>query len=667
MNPDLWHPFRGGEKPMDFAYLNAIVRSIFMPPYDPWFAGKSMEYYYFGHFITGTLIKLTRVIPSTAYNFAIPTFFALSASALFSIGYNLVKLSEKINSNKLKQSSEALIAGLITLLFGLIIGNFHGLFQVSKMALSVIQQTPITKFDYWAPSRMMPPDPPGFEITEFPFFSFLFGDLHAHLMAIPLTLLAIGIALNIFINQKSENRFQYIYLSILFLALVLGSLRITNAWDFPSYFILGILVIFSNQYLIRNNHKYQWIKQSILLSILLAMLTLVIWFPYSPDSTTSQLNLKFTSSNTSIFQFLSINGLFLFSCTIFLLNIFLKTLSSKFISESKIKYFYYLLFISLFTFSFTTFFFGYGLIGIMIILCFLITLSIISLSHNVENEKNTSSHNNSETIIPIKIFPLILILWAFTLTIAVDIVALKTDIDRMNTVFKHYMQIWILLSIGSGYAIWYTLFNNKILDKWSSYKKIWLISLCLLFLSSLIYPIMGTSTRVSDRFVALPLSLDGTDYMSNSIYEDIHGPIELKNDLTAIKWIMNNIHDTPIILEGNTPNYRWGGRISIYTGLPTVIGWDWHQRQQRCGIVECDEVKNRINDVNLLYSSENITQAMEIIDQYNIDLIYIGELEKLYYSELGLSKFESLEKMGKLIKVYNKNPVRIYKVLKTEY
>ena len=134
-----------------------------------------------------------------------------------------------------------------------------------------------------------------------------------------------------------------------------------------------------------------------------------------------------------------------------------------------------------------------------------------------------------------------------------------------------------------------------------------------------------------------------------------------------IEWLKNHVKGSPVIVEGVTDLYMWGSRISVNTGLPTVIGWDWHQRQQRCGIVECDEVKNRINDVNLLYSSENITQAMEIIDQYHIDLIYIGELEKLYYSELGLSKFESLEKMGKLIKVYNKNPVTIYKVSKTEY
>jgi len=661
MNPDLWHPFRGGEKPMDLAYMNAIVRSIFMPPYDPWFAGKDMEYYYFGHFITGTIVKLTRILPTTAYNFAIPTFFALSGTALFSIGYNLAKLSEKHIYAPLKQSSGPVISGILTLFFGLIIGNFHSLFQLSKMGLSIIKQVPLSKFDYWAPSRMMPPDPPGFEITEFPFFTFLFGDLHAHLMAIPLTILAIGIALNIFISQKTAIRDKHIYISILFLALTLGALRITNAWDSPTYFILGLIAIIANQYLTRNKSDHTWIKQAIIFSILLASLTLVIWFPYSTDSTTNQLNFKLTSSHTSILQFLSINGLFLYSCIIFLLSIIIKSIVPELISVLKINKFYYLLLIPLFTFPITVAFFGYGLISILSTISLFIVLVITHLLGNPGQKKNKTTDNNSGTVIHIVIFPLILILLAFALAIAVDIVVLKTDIGRMNTVFKYYMQIWILLSIGSGYAIWYTVFSNNNLGKLSSYKKIWLFGFCILFLSSLIYPISGTNARISDRFTNLPLSLDGTNYMTKAVYEDINGPISLINDLKAIKWILKNINGTPIILEGHTPNYRWGGRISIYTGLPTVIGWDWHQRQQRCGTLECIEVTNRISDVNLIYSTKNTDQALRLIEKYQIELIYIGELERIYYPELGLAKFKSLQKIGAFTELYNNYPVIIYK------
>ncbi len=233
LDPDLWHPARGGEKPMDFAYLNAIVRSTTMPPYDPWFAGGYLNYYYFGQFMTATLIKLTGILPEIAFNLAVPLFFAMTVGAAFSVVYNLTEATRRRvrwrPGFKRIGGSGPFMAGIVGIVLVAVIGNLQGVYQTAERLGKVAGNYPgqgsffvgglvgiisggwkvifsgarLIPFSYWDPSRMMPPQ---LSITEFPFFSFLFADLHAHVMAIPFDVAILGVALSVVLMDEKVER-----------------------------------------------------------------------------------------------------------------------------------------------------------------------------------------------------------------------------------------------------------------------------------------------------------------------------------------------------------------------------------------------------------------------------------------------------------------------------
>ncbi len=147
--------------------------------------------------------------------------------------------------------------------------------------------------------------------------------------------------------------------------------------------------------------------------------------------------------------------------------------------------------------------------------------------------------------------------------------------------------------------------------------------------------------------------------MSTSVYSDDNRPVDLAPDRQALFWLRQNVHGIPTILEANTPIYRWGSRVSIYTGLPTVIGWDWHQKQQR-SVLPGELIDQRIDDVKTIYNTTDVNEAMQLINQYQVRYIYVGALERLYYDAAGLAKFDLPDDPWHL--VYSNTQVRIYQL-----
>ena len=551
LNPDLWHPYRGGEKPMELSYLSAILNSNNLPPLDPWFSGSAMNYYYFGFFIFGYLINLTQISTFIGFNLAVCTVFALSTTSLFAFSETI------FNKNK---SFSFLMIFMV-----LIMSNMQPMLQVINK-ISKLNFSELLRIDYWQPSRVFPAESIGYEISEFPFFSFLFADLHPHMISIPIYIFFITLVVSIFTQEiKKLNTFNFIVTSGISISLFAGILWVTNTWTVPVIFflitILGLLFF-------QKKYNFYFFK-SLTYSSFILIFSYLLFLPFHNSFSSPVSGFEISEFKTNFSEFIEIYFVFIFSIFIYLLAFMNREFAKKVLKD-----------------KYTNIFFSIFITAILIIIF-------------VENFK------------------------------------VDNDIGRMNTFFKFHLQAWILISISNCFFI-YQLYKYYIYN----YKKILIYPVIgIIIITGIIYPIFGTLNRIDDRFISTKMTLDGSKFLEKSIYNGPNGEINLSSDYEAIKWIKNNIVKVPIIIEGNGPLYSWSSRFSIYTGLPSVIGWDWHQVQQRG--YDRSLINDRINDVDEFYSTDKIEKKIEIIDKYNVNLIVVGRLEKNKYPNSGLKNLKA--------------------------
>ena len=781
-NPDLWHPWRGGEKPMDMAYLTAVLKSSYMPPYDPWFGGGYLNYYYFGQFLTAALIHATGITPEIAINAAIPGYYALTAALAYSIAYNLAAatfpkrargrvqsadhnapshsagLQEYVNRNQARTAvsefplplwervrvrvrraqarlsgrdaraprartcpltseddsaaarfgairNRPYIAGLLGAAFVAVLGNMDGAVQVWQGAWSaLVRGLPAPDFDFWRASRMMPPDPPGWEITEFPFFTFLFADPHAHLFALPFTLLAIGCAAAFVLDAAPRNPLwtPARVLRLAALGLAVGSLRAINTWDYPTYLALAFAAVFVREYLAHGGLALAPTLRAAAQSAAVFAVGFLAFLPYQMSYETFFLGVQTTTNTTPLNQFLAISGLFAFAAASFCLWELRRPLSRA-ISQtarlfgdlravladdpaapaasgigvsvsgsgaaaartSALRSLEAPLAVTIIAFVILTV--GFALTAALsgwewATVAVSGAMVCMSLAVGVRAVSRPASAFARPTA-----FAALTSAAGFSLVIALDIVRVEGDIERMNSVFKFYMQIWVLLALASAFAVWRlagTLgfgVSGRGGGGRPRLRAAWTIALSALILACAVYPVLGTRDRLSDRFndSPPPLTLDGLAYADGAVYRDPKGDVDLSQDMAAVRWMRENIEGSPIVLEANTPTYQWGSRVSIHTGLPGAVGWEWHQQQQRWDYRA--EVSARIRDVERIYSTTNADAAAALIAEYGIAYIYVGALERLYYPPEGIAKFAD-GRMPNLEAVYDENGATIYRV-----
>jgi len=666
LNPEIL----GTEKPMELAFINAILHSETLPPNDPWLSGYAISYYYFGYVLVAMLAKFAGTLGSIAFNLGVSLTFALAAVGSFGVLFNLLALRTG------KRTSQ-LLPALLGPFFTLILSNWEGFLHYLHSRgffWSGLPDQPSSAFWKWLKIQNLVNPPTGDSfghwwwwrasrviqdydfsgfgrevISEFPFFSFLLSDLHPHVLSIPYVFLILGFGLALYLRPRGKS-FRWItlvpieipLLFFLILAWLAGGMAFLNTWNFPVY--VGIL---AGLYALRNQRERAiWQTLDIVKDFLFFGATLGLtgglmylpwYFGFASQAGGLIPNVLFITKGN---QFWVMFGPLLVPIFAWLITAWKKQepvgnpISGLSITTILVLGLFSLM--MLMVGSMTWFPLQrngtealphfLSLVGALDLkqavleglrrrirwpgtLLTLIALSILAwgLVFYKRSGKKIEKHLAGSSA---NVFVLILIVAGGALVLFPEFIYLLDLFGyRINTIFKFYYQVWLLWSIAAAYGTVRLIQSLK-----TPWRHLIFSGLALSILMGMFYPVLGLQSKTNNFTRAAGLSLDGAYLYPESDYD-------------AVEWLRNQ--PPGVIAEAAGESYKPSySRLATYTGNNTILGWDFHEVQWR-GNAEL--VNPRKEDLATLYCTHQWDVAKSILDKYNVLYLAIGDVEYTKY------------------------------------